>query len=145
MYDFCKTNWNLKVILVHVVEGSQNNNCVFMWFQLPSAGLQLQENICYFITDPNQTFHRSRAEQNPNSEVSFPSLTVFNEGSKMGLLKLMAHCPDFGAESWCRFLHCVSYRSGVRFFWYKILAPVGCVFYFVPISGMHVTTTAADD
>jgi len=44
-----------------------------------------------------------------------------------------------------RLLDCVSYRSGTRFFWYQILAPVGCVFYFVPISGMHVTTTATGD
>ena len=62
-------------------------------------------------------------------------------------LKLVSHSPDFGAKNRRRLLDCVSYGSGkpTRFFWYQILAPVGCVFYFVPISGMHVTTTATGD
>jgi len=55
----------------------------------------------------------------------------------------MTHSPDFGAENRCLLLDCVSYRSGTRFFWYQIPAPIGCVFYFVPISGrIHVITTA---
>ena len=61
----------------------------------------------------------------------------------------MTHSPDFGATFWywnrCRLLDCVSYRSGTRFFWYQIMAPVGCVFCFVPISGMHVMTMATSN
>jgi len=49
--------------------------------------------------------------------------------------------PKVGAENWRRLLDCVSYRSGTRFpgtrFWR--------LFYFVPISGIHVTTTATGD
>jgi len=56
-------------------------------------------------------------------------------------LKLMTHSPDFGADFWtvCH-ADLVPDFSGTM-----ILAPVGCVFYFVPISGMHVTTTAIGD
>ena len=53
--------------------------------------------------------------------------------------------PKVGTENLCRLLDCVSYRSGTRFFWYQILEPVGCVFYFMPISGMHVTIMATGD
>jgi len=57
-------------------------------------------------------------------------------------LKLMTHSPEISAETRRRAadfwsLDCVSYRSGTRFFWYQILAPVGCMFYIEPISGMH--------
>jgi len=63
------------VILLHFlitfsVEGSQII-VVFctVWFPIPSAVLQLQENVtCYFITEPNQTIPRARTEPNPNSE-----------------------------------------------------------------------------
>jgi len=47
--------------------------------------------------------------------------------------------PKLGAENRRRLLDCVSYRYGTRFFWYQILAPIGCVFYFVLISGLVYT------
>jgi len=48
---------------------------LFFVLPLTSAVLQLQKNVtCYFITEPNQTFPRTRTEPNPNSESSFPSL-----------------------------------------------------------------------
>jgi len=47
----------------------------------------------------------------------------------------MTHSPIFGADFWT-----MCHTDLVPdFFWYQILALVGCVFYFVPITGMHVT------
>ena len=49
----------------------------------------------------------------------------------------MTHSPDFGADFWtlCH-SDLVPDFSGTRF--WRRSAPIGCVFYFVPISGMHV-------
>jgi len=59
----------------------------------------------------------------------------------------MTHSPGsatkVGDENRRPLLDCVSYRTvyrtGSTCTTCQILAPVGCVFYFVPISGMHVT------
>jgi len=44
------------------------DNCYFcaMWFQLPTAVLQLQKKAgCQFITQPNLAFPRTRTELQP--------------------------------------------------------------------------------
>ena len=104
--------------------GARGSNCLIL--------------LLYVSANPNDYIGVS---VNPNIH-----LLLFWEQRRTAYIKLMTHNPDFGAESRRQKLARISGLCVIpiwyQIFWDQILAPVSCEFYFVPISGMHVTTMA---